>query len=104
MVIFIDESGIHKQTDHSTVAVVYVGVENIEKFERELMDIEKELRIAFFHWAEERWLMRNKFLSKICDLDFTVKVAIFENPVRTEKMIELVFKHLITEREVRNFL
>lgn len=36
MVIFIDESGIHKQTGHATSAVVYVEVENIEKFENKL--------------------------------------------------------------------
>lgn len=102
MDIFIDESGIHKQTGHSTTAVVYIEVKNVEKFERKLLAIEKDLRISSFHWAEERWLMRNKFLSRICDLDFTVKVAVFRNPVKPENMIELVFKHLITEQEIRN--
>ena len=100
MVIFIDESGIHKQTGHSTASVVYVEVENLEKFESKLMKIEKDLKISFFHWAEERWLMKNKFLSRIFELDFTVKVAIFENPVKPDSMLEVVFQHLITEKSI----
>lgn len=100
--IFIDESGIHKQTGYSTTVVVYVEVKNLQKLERKLIEIEKNLRISSFHWAEERWFMRNKFLSRICDLDFTLKVAVFENPVKPEEMIELVFKHLIIEEDIKN--
>ena len=100
MVIFIDESGIHKQTGHSTTAVVYVEVENLEKFEISLKKIETDLKISFFHWAEERWFMKNKFLAQIFNLDFTVKVAIFENPVKPDAMLEVVFQHLITEKTI----
>ena len=102
MVIFIDESGIHKQTGHSTASVVYVEVENLEKFESKLQKIEKDLKISFFHWAEERWFMKNKFLSRIFELDFTVKVAIFENPVKPAAMLEVVFQHLITEKSINS--
>lgn len=100
MVIFIDESGIHKQTGHATSAVVYIEVENLEKFENKLKKIESDLRISFFHWAEERWLMKNKFLSRIFELDFIVKVAVFENPVKPDAMLEVVFQHLITEKNI----
>ena len=102
MVIFIDESGIHKQTGHSTTAVVYVEVKNLEKFESKLKKIEVDLKISFFHWAEERWFMKNKFLSRIFDLDFKVKVAIFENPVKPDSMLEVVFQHLITEKDINS--
>ena len=102
MVIFIDESGIHKQTGHSTASVVYVEVENLEKFESKLQKIEKDLKISYFHWAEERWFMKNKFLSRIFELDFTVKVAIFENPVKPAAMLEVVFQHLITEKSINS--
>lgn len=54
MVIFIDESGIHKQIGHSTASVVYVEVTNLEKFEKKLKKIEADLKISYFHWAEER--------------------------------------------------
>ncbi len=98
MVIFIDESGIHKQTGHSTASVVYVEVKNLEKFETKLKEIESDLKISYFHWAEERWFMKNKFLSCIFNLDFTVKVAVFENPTKSDAMLEIVFQHLITEK------
>lgn len=49
MVIFIDESGIHKQEGHSTTAVVYVKVANLEKFTAGLIKLEKNLQIAYFH-------------------------------------------------------
>jgi len=102
MVIFIDESGTHKQSDHSTQAVVYIQISDLENVEQKILIAEKELKIESFHWGEERWKIRNKFLSKIIDLKFTVKVAIFENPTHPGKMLELIFNHLITEKDIKN--
>ena len=102
MDIFIDESGTHKHVGHATTAIVYIEVKSNEKFEEHLMTIEQELKISSFHWAEERWYMRNKFLMEALKLEFSVKVAIFENPMHPEKMFELVFQHLITESNIRN--
>ena len=104
MVIFIDESGIHKKIGHSTTAVVYVEVARLEKFEKDLKAIEQDLRIRSFHWADERWLISNKFLSSIIELDFTVKVAVFKNPQNVGEMLEVVFRHLITEKNIRSIL
>lgn len=104
MVVFIDESGIHKQGGHSTTAVVYVEVVNKEKFELAMIQIEKELRISSFHWADERWFMREKFLTRVADLDFKVKVAVFKNPTDPEGMIEAVFEQLLTESNIRKVL
>ena len=102
MVIFIDESGIHKQTGHSTGSVVYVEVKHLETFENKLRQIEKDLKIVYFHWAEERWFMKNKFISRIFDLDFTVKVAVFKNPVKHASILEVIFQHLITEKAIKS--
>lgn len=102
MIVFIDESGIHKKVGHSTTVVVYVEVTKLEKLEKGLKKIEQDLRIKSFHWADERWLIRNKFLSSILELDFTVKVAIFENPQNVGEMLEIVFKHLITEKNIKS--
>lgn len=101
MVVFIDESGIHKQTGYCSSSVVYVEVKNLEKFEKQLREIERDLNISFFHWAEERWLMKNKFLEQIFKLDFLVKVAIFENPVQPKEVLEAVFQHLIVEENIK---
>ena len=50
MVIFIDESGIHKQTGHSTASVVYVEVENLEKFESKLKKLDNDrMQIAIIN-------------------------------------------------------
>lgn len=101
MVVFIDESGVHKQEGHSTTSVVYVEVANLEKFTAGLIKLEKNLRIAYFHWTEERWMMREKFLDGIMDLDFSVKIAVFRNPVNPAGMIEAVLRNLITEPKIR---
>lgn len=100
MNIFIDESGIHKQVGYSTTAVVYIEVVSLEEFEKQVKDILQDLRIAVFHWSDERWLIRNKFFKQAVKLNFKVKVAIFKNPVHSDEMIELVFQHLIVEKDI----
>lgn len=102
MVVFIDESGTNKQEGHSTMAAVFVEITNLEKFNEAIVKIEKNLRINSFHWAEERWEVRNNFLEQIIKLDFEVKVAIFKNPANPQKMMDLVFEHLITGTNIRN--
>lgn len=100
MNIFIDESGIHKSVDYSTIVVVYVEVKDIRKLEIDILNIEKELRLKTFHWSDERWLIRNKFLKQIIKLNFKFKLAIFRNPFSSQKMLEVVFQHLIIEKSL----
>lgn len=100
MVIFIDESGTHKQTDHANVAVVYIEIKNLESVENQLKGILQELKLEVFHWADQGWKVREKFFNKINDLKFTFKIAVFENPAETDLMIEVVFQHLIIEKEI----
>ena len=102
MVIFIDETGIHKQTGHSTTAVVYVGIKDVEKVEKQILNIDKNLRIKGFHWAEHGWKIKEKFLKQIIKLDFFFKVAIFSNPTNPSRMMEIVFVHLITEEDIKS--
>jgi hypothetical protein len=65
MVVFIDESGTNLQEGHSTMAAVFVEINNLEKFNAGVLRIEKQIRIDVFHWAEERWLVRNMFLERL---------------------------------------
>lgn len=104
MVIFIDESGTHKQADHATIALVYVEVSNLEKFEKSIEDIEKKLNIRYFHWTDERWSKREKFLDRLLQLDFVLKVAILENPAHLSKSLEEALKHLIVEEHIRKII
>ena len=101
MVVFIDESGTHKQEGHSTTAVVYVGIQNLEEFQKKFAEILQKLALSEFHWADQGWEVRRKFFGKIIDLIFSFKVAVFENPANPEKMMETVFQHLITETNIR---
>ena len=43
MLIFIDESGIHKKDSNSSVVLVYVMVEDIENIEKAILKAEKIL-------------------------------------------------------------
>lgn len=101
MVIFIDESGTHKQVGHSTETIIYIEISDLTEVEKQISILEEKLKINSFHWGEERWDIRNKFLQGIIGLDFTIKVAIFDNPAHPEKMIEYVFQHLITEKNIK---
>lgn len=100
MVIFIDESGTHKQSGHAANAVVYITLDNIEKVEDQLKQILNNMDLESFHWADHGWKVRDKFLKEIIKLDFTFKVGIFKNPVKTGDMTEVVFQHLITEKDI----
>lgn len=102
MVIFIDESGTHKQSGLAANAIVYIKIENLGEVEQNLKEILKELRLDFFHWADHGWKVRKRFLKKIIKLDFTFKIGIFANPVKTDEMTEMVFKELITEKDIKN--
>ena len=100
MYIFIDESGIQNQVGNSTVAVVYVEIKNLDKFNDDFKKILQDLKITNFHWTEERWIVREKFINKIINLDFRVKIGIFKNPVHPDRMIESVFDQLIIELNI----
>jgi len=48
MIIFVDESGIHKITDHSTFALAYVSFVKYQDAEIKVKRIEKKLKIDYF--------------------------------------------------------
>lgn len=101
MEVFIDESGIHKQTDHSSIALVYVTCEDTEETARKIVEIEKRLGIKAFHWAEYNWKMRTRFLEAVHALSFSVKVSLVRNPVDVPQWFEFSVAHLIIERNIR---
>lgn len=104
MVIFIDESGTHKQSDHSTIVLIYVEVPNVETFEKAVEQIESKLGIKYFHWTDERWEKREKFLTKLLLLDFRLKVAVLENPIHLSKSLEDALKHLVIEENIKKIV
>lgn len=104
MVIFIDESGTHKQSDHATIALVYVEITNLEVFEQAVEVIEKELGIKYFHWTDERWNTKEKFIEKLLKLDFSLKIAILDNPVKLSKSFEEALRHLVVEENIKKIM
>ncbi|MDP3996876.1 MAG: DUF3800 domain-containing protein [bacterium] len=100
MIVFIDESGIHKPIDHSVFALVYIAVKDKEKFEQAVVEIEEKLNIDDFHWSEHSWTVREKFFTAIAKLPFTAKIAIFRNPVKTSEAREWSLVHLMVEKDV----
>lgn len=104
MIIFIDESGTHKQVDHATVVLVYVEIENLEIFEQRVIEIEEKLGIKYFHWTDEKWQKRERFVEQLLKLDFTFKVAILKNPIRLSKNLEDALKHLVVEENIKKIV
>lgn len=104
MVIFIDESGTHKQEGYASIVLVYVEVVNVEEFEKAVEKIEEELKIRYFHWSDENWPTKEAFLRKLLKLNFTLKVAILNNPVRLSKSLEEVMKHLVVEENIKKIM
>ena len=85
MLIFIDESGIHKKENHSVISFVYVCIEDAENLEDKIEKIEKDLNITNFHWSDFGskfgWRIRKEFLKRVNKLNFTFKIALIENPI-----------------------
>lgn len=101
MYVFIDESGTHKSIDHSTFALVYIAVQDYQAFERQVLELEKELRISAFHWAETGWELKRKFMERALAFDFQVKIAIVRNPVQVDHALQRAMEHMIIERNIK---
>lgn len=102
MKIFIDESGIHKQVDHSTFALVYIKVNSADSIEKKIIEIERKLEIPYFYWSETVWKVKEKFIDCALNLNFTVKVAIVRNPVNPSKELEKILLHTIVETDIKS--
>ena len=102
MLIFIDESGIHKNVDHSTFVVVYIETDDYEKIESEIENVERELKIDYFHWKKTVWKVKKKFIERMLKLDFGVKIAVIRNPINPAEELKRVLSHMIIEKNIRN--
>lgn len=101
MLIFIDESGIHKSIDHSTFVLVYIEIDNYNLVEEQIQKIEKELNIDSFHWSSTIWKIKKRFMEEALKLDFKTKIAIVHNPVNPTNELEKVLKHMVIEKNIR---
>ncbi|OGY92549.1 MAG: hypothetical protein A3H70_00625 [Candidatus Komeilibacteria bacterium RIFCSPLOWO2_02_FULL_48_11] len=101
MIIFIDESGIHKHIDHSSFALVYVTVQNKETLENSVEKIERNHGVKEFHWVDLPWKLRADFIKEAARLPFAAKVAIFKNPISRPEALEWALRHTLVEKNFR---
>lgn len=101
IIVFIDESGIHKQVDHSVFSLVFVCIEDCEVVEQAVLAIEEKYHLNSFHWSDLPWKLRELFLRDIAKLPFSAKVAIVRNPIAPAKMLEWALQHLLIERDIQ---
>jgi len=104
MLVFVDESGIHKQIDNSTFVLVYVTVKNYSDFSKTVLKTEKELNINHFHWSESVWEVKRKFLENILEEHFSFKVAVVRNPIDPFKEMERLLPHLLIEKDLNKIV
>lgn len=102
MLIFIDESGTHKEVGHSTFVLAYIETDNITSIEKRIVEIEKRLGIDYFHWSKTVWKVKKEFMDEVLKLDFKAKIAIIENPVKPAQEMEKVLTHMLVEKNIRN--
>lgn len=70
MLIFIDESGIHKKVDHSSFALSYIKFKDYPEIEKKIIRAEQSLKIEYFHWSDTVWKVKEKFMNEMFKLDF----------------------------------
>lgn len=102
MLVFVDESGIHKKTEHSSFALAYIEADNYHLLEKKIKKIEEELRIDYFHWAKTVWKVKEKFINEALKLNFRAKIAIIENPIKPVEELERVLTHIIIEKNIKS--
>lgn len=104
MIILIDESGIHAQTGHSTIALVYVEIANLEQLEKQILKVEQAIGIYGFHWAHRNWKIREQFITGLAKANFKVKLALLSNPVKIDYSMEEALQHLIIEKRINQIM
>ncbi|MBI5358743.1 DUF3800 domain-containing protein [Candidatus Amesbacteria bacterium] len=104
MIVFIDESGIDKTSGHTSVVFVYLQIRNAERFNSQVLEIEKKMGINYFHWADERWVNRKKFLNKISKLEFEFKSCKLINPSNISQKFETIIQSFVIEKHINHII
>ncbi len=104
MYVFLDESGVDKKMGKSSIALVYLEVNDIERLENSVLKAEKDAGIQVFHWAHSTWNVRGKFVEEICKQNFSVKIALIKNPFYADKAYEYALQHLVIEKNIYNLV
>lgn len=105
MYVLVDESGFHKPTGKTTIALVYVtDYDALMKLDDLVTKIEEDLKIYPFHWSQSNWQVREKFVTALRKGKFTAKVAVTDNPVQITKFMNEALAHLVIERDIQKII
>ncbi len=98
--IYIDESGVGKKDGKTSIALVYLRVEDVAKLDGAVLNVEQQMEIEYFHWAHAGWNVRKQFIEAVSRESFSVKIALFNNPVLESSEYEKAFVSLINENDI----
>lgn len=104
MYIFIDESGVDKQDGESSIALVYLEIDKLDHLQNNVIEIENNLNIKYFHWSYSNWNIRKRFIDEICKNEFNVKIALIKNPFKGNFAYEYALEHLIIEKDITRLI
>ncbi len=104
MYVFLDESGVNKQEGKSSIALVYITVDNVSLLQDSVLRAEKNIGIKNFHWSSSTWKIRKMFIEEICKQEFSIKIAFIKNPFFANNGYEYALQHLVVERNVLSLI
>ena len=105
MIISIDESGTHRQSGHSIVALICItSSDTLEELDQQVVDLEKSIGTTNFHWAYKGWPFRRDFINGLAKLNFSVRLVQLPNPVKLDQAIAETLPYLIPERNIERLL
>jgi hypothetical protein len=68
--------------------------------DRQIEELEKVIGTTSFHWAVKGWPFRRDFVNGLKDLDFTIRLAQLNNPIKLDQTLEEVLPYLMPERNI----
>ena len=101
MLVFIDESGIHRKSGYSVIALVCItDAAALEKVDEQVLELEQTMGTRYFHWADRGWPFRREFVQGIAKLDFTIRLARLTNPIKLDQSLVDILPYLLPERAI----
>lgn len=67
--VYLDESGINRKSGASVYCLTIIDSKISQELNEQILQIEKNLKIKPFHWREQDWKIKSKFLKKIIKID-----------------------------------
>jgi len=80
-------------------------MENYDQVCKAIEQIEKDLKIRYFHWADfgskRGWQIRKKFIEQSAALPYNFKYSIVTNPIRPEESLFNAISYLLNEKNIK---